>query len=414
MTDYFLLTQIIIIILLIAFSAFFSSSETALTALSESVLQKRISEGNIEALKTKKLLLKKEMVISAILLGNNLVNILSSALATNIFIKEFGSMGILYSTVTMTILIFVFAEVLPKIYAIRKADTLAIKVSPLIEFIVWFLTPINKIVHKFVKVIINIKNKNSSKLDMDRLRGAILLAGNEGGIMKDNKTMLEGVLDLESIDISEIMVHRSDVYSIDINKNKKYIIKNIIKSSFSRIPVWKDNPDNIIGILHVKDLLKLINLNKEFNIKTIVKKPWFVPEQTSLSSQLKAFREKKKQLAIVVDEYGTLQGLVTLEDILEEIVGQINDEHDEPSKEIISDKEGNKIVKGNVSIRDLNRIFNWKLPDEEAATIAGLLINHSKRIPQKGETFIIGSFIFSIVNRVGTRLTKIKVTKVKK
>ena len=189
MTDYFLLTQIIIIILLIASSAFFSSSETALTALSDSVLQKRISDGNVEAIKTKKLLLKKEMVISAILLGNNLVNILSSALATNIFVNEFGSLGILYSTITMTILIFVFAEVLPKIYAIRKADTLAITVSPVIAFIVWFLTPINNIVHRFVRIIINIKNKSSSKIDMDRLRGAILLAGNEGGIMKDNKTI---------------------------------------------------------------------------------------------------------------------------------------------------------------------------------------------------------------------------------
>ena len=414
MIEIVLLSQIIIIIILIVFSAIFSSSETALTSLSESVLQKRISEGELGAIKTKKLLSNKEMVISAILLGNNLVNILSSALATHIFVKHFGSIGILYSTLTLTAIIFIFAEVLPKIYAIRKADTLAIFITPFIAFIVWILTPINNIVHKLVKLIINIKRKNSKKMDMDRLRGAILLASKDGGMLKDNRVMLEGVLDLENIEISEIMIHRRDIFSLNIVKSKKNLINNIINSPYSRVPIWKKNSDNIIGILHVKDLLKTLGQEDNKKLIDIAQKPWFIPENTSLASQLKAFRDNKKQLALVIDEYGALQGLVTLEDILEEIVGQINDEHDQPLKNISSDKKGNTIVNGNVSIRDLNRIFNWDIPDEEASTIAGLIINVAKRIPQKGESFKIESYIITIISRSKTRLTKIKINKIRK
>ncbi len=412
MVDLLLLTQILIIIALIAFSAFFSSSETALTAMSESVLQKRISEGHIGALKTKKLLLRKEMVLSAILLGNNLVNILSSALATHLFVKNFGSIGVLYATFTMTAAIFILAEVLPKTYAITRADTLALRISPFVTFLVWFLTPINKLVNLLINFIIKIKRKNSKKEDMDRLRGAILLADKDGGMMRDNRVMLESVLDLSDIEISEIMVHRKDISSININKSKKSIVKLVTDSPYSRLPVWENNSDNIIGILHVKDLFRSINSKKQFTISSLLQKPWFVPEKTSLSSQLQEFREENQQLALVVDEYGTFLGIVTLEDILEEIVGQIYDEHDRPSNGINYDQDNNVLVAGNKSLRDINRYLDWNIPDEEASTIGGLIINVAQRIPQEGESFVIGSFLVMVVTRSKTRITSVRISKI--
>ena len=411
MYDYFLLYQLLTIIFLIILSAFFSSSETALTSTSEAILQKKVSEGNSKAFNTQKILQKKEVVISAILLGNNLVNILASALATNIFINIFGSIGILYSTLSMTTVIFVFAEVLPKIYAIRKSDKLLIFYTPFLKFVVWLLSPVNILVYKVIKYFVKYKNNNSKSLNLDRIRGAILIADKEGGMVKDNKYMLESILDLTDRDIGEVMVHRKDILSINKKNDKNKFLTLINNSPFSRFPIWENNSENIIGVVHVKDLLKLISINDNFKIDTILQEAWFIPETTSLLEQLNAFREKKKQMAFIVDEYGTLQGLVTLEDILEEIVGQIDDEYDLPSNNYKSDNDGSFTLSGNVTLRDINRLHNLKLPEEEASTVAGLIINISKRIPEKGESFVIEGYIFTIAARTRTRITKVDVKK---
>ena len=411
MYDYFLLYQLLIIVFLIILSAFFSSSETALTSTSEALLQKMVSEGSNKALNTQKILQKKEVVISAILLGNNLVNILASALATNIFIKVFGAIGILYSTLSMTSIIFVFAEVLPKIYAIRKSDKLLIFYTPYLKFVVWFLSPINLFVYKVIKYFVKYKNNSPKSLNLDRIRGAILIADQEGGMVKDNKYMLESILDLTDREIVEVMIHRKDILSLNKKLDRKAFLQLINNSPFSRFPIWEVNTENIIGVVHVKDLLKLLSATESFDINSIIQEPLFVPETTSLLEQLNAFREKQKQMAFIVDEYGVLQGLVTLEDILEEIVGQIDDEYDPPSSTYKSDNNGNFVVSGNVTLRDINRLHHLNFPEDEASTVAGLIINISKRIPEKGETFMIRGYMFTVIARTGTRITKVNISK---
>jgi len=411
MDDFSFYFQIFTIVILIIFSGFFSSSETALTSISESLLQKKVTEGDKKAHNTQILLKKKEMAISAILLGNNLVNILSSALATNILVKFFGTIGILYSTVSMTSIIFIFAEVLPKIYAIRKPDKLLIFYTPYLKSVIWFLSPVNHFVNIAIKYLVKNKNIESKSLGLDRIRGAILLADKEGRMIKDNKFMLESILDLNEREISQVMIHRKDIFSISKKENKALLLDTINKTPFSRIPIWDKNPENIIGVVLVKDLLRMLIKIKNINLEKIMQRPWFIPETTSLSSQLNAFREKQQQLAFVVDEYGVLQGLVTLEDILEEIVGQIEDEHDSPSIKHQSDNKGNIHVNGDVTIRDLNRLHNLKFPEEEASTIAGLVINLAKRIPEKGEHFFIKNYLLTITSRTKTRVTKVQIRK---
>jgi Mg2+/Co2+ transporter CorB len=310
----------------------------------------------------------------------------------------------------MTSLIFIFAEVLPKIYAIRKPDTLLIIYTPLLIFFVWLLSPINYLIQKLIDFLLNFKKIKSNNINLDRIRGAILLAAKEGEMIKDNRFMLESILDLKDREISEVMIHRKDIFSVNIDEKKEYFINLANKTPYSRFPVWKNNSENIIGVIYVKDLLRSL-LNNKFNIGKVLQEPWFIPETTSLLGQLNAFREKQKQMAFAVDEYGVLQGLVTLEDILEEIVGQIEDEHDYPSSSFTLDKNGNIYVTGNVSLRDLNRKFNFKLPESSASTIAGLIINTAKRIPETGESFIIKSLILTVISRSQTRITKILIKK---
>jgi len=411
MIDLYLLIQVIIILFLVVLSAFFSSSETAVTSISEPLLKKKIEENNVKAIKTHKLLKKREIAISAILLGNNLVNILSSALATNILIKLFGTIGILYSTLSMTSIIFIFAEVLPKIYAIRKPEKLLLYYTPLLFFFIWTLSPINNLVHRLIQYLVKIKKNKDKNINVDKIRGAILIADEEGEMIKDNRLMLESILDLKDREINEVMIHRKDILGVNKKETKEFFLDLATKTSFSRLPVWESNSENLIGMIHVKDLLRKLLDAKKFNIDEVIQEPWFIPETTSLLGQLNAFREKQKQMAFVVDEYGVLQGLVTLEDILEEIVGQIEDEHDSPSISSFEDKKGNIYVEGNVSLRDLNRKYNLKFPEDEVSTIAGLVINIAKRIPEKGESFLVNNSIINVISRNQTRITKVHIKK---
>lgn len=410
MAEAILVYQILSVIFLIFLSAFFSSSETAITSISEDVLQKKVEEKDYRSIRTQKLLKKKELVISGILLGNNLVNILASAIATNLFIKTFGTVGILYSTITMTTIIFIFAEVLPKIYAIRKAEKLLIFNTPYLNAVLYILYPINNVIHKMIHYLVKNKNQNMHNFDTDRIRGAILLADKAGNMLKDDKLMLESILDLKDREVDEVMIHRKDIFSLNINLPEKELIETLKKTNFSRLPVWEKNPENIVGVVLVKDLLKIIIKFKKISLKKILQKPLFIPETTNLLNQLNSFKEKKKHMAFVVDEYGVLQGLVTLEDILEEIVGQIEDEYD-VSNISQSDLGGNIYVRGNVSIRDLNRMYNLKFSEDIASTIAGLIINYAKRIPEIGEIFVIDNVTLTVSSRSKTRITKVQIQK---
>ncbi|MDG2001607.1 MAG: CNNM domain-containing protein [Alphaproteobacteria bacterium] len=405
-----MIIEIIGIFFLLLLSAFFSSSETAITRISDVKIYQWGENKNRKYIKAKELMKSREKVIGILLLGNNIVNILASALATSILIGLFGDKGIIYATLIMTTLIFIFSEVLPKTYAIRESEKLILYASPIIKIFIIILSPINFLVQNLVSSILNITNKETKNNDWKQnLRGAILLANNKGDVRKPDRIMLESILDLHEVKVSEIMTHRKNIEGINVSEHIDIIIDLALKSRFTRLPLWKDNTDNIIGTLHIKDLLRARNTNTNLQINEIMQKPQFISENTSLSEQLNNFKKETIQMAFVIDEYGDLQGLISLEDILEEIVGEIFDEFDKQiaGPEILSDKS--VVVDGAMTIRDLNRSMDWKLPDEEASTIAGLIIDVAQKLPSINETIEIEKFHFTVLERQRTRITKINI-----
>ena len=404
-----MIIEIIGIFFLLLLSGFFSSSETAITRISDVKIYQWSENKSSRYKRARELMKSREKIIGILLLGNNIVNILASALATSILIGLFGDKGIIYATLIMTALIFIFSEVLPKTYAIREPEKLVLYASPIIKIFTIILSPINFLVQRLVSSILNLANKETKNNDWrQNLRGAILLANNKGDVRKRDRIMLESILDLHEVKVSEIMNHRKNIEGININENIDMIIDFSLKSRFTRLPLWKENADNIIGTLHIKDLLRAKNSNNSIEINEIMQKPQFISENTSLSEQLNNFKKETIQMAFVIDEYGDLQGLITLEDILEEIVGEIFDEFDKQitGPEILEDKS--VIVDGAMTIRDLNKLMDWKLEDEEASTIAGLVIDVAQKLPSINETIKINNFNFTILERQRTRITKIK------
>ena len=405
-----MIIEIIVIFFLLLLSAFFSSSETAITKISDAKIHQWDEKKNKKIIKAKSLLKNREKVIGTLLLGNNIVNILASALATSILISVFGDKGIIYATVIMTSLIFIFAEVLPKTYAIRESEKLVIYSAPIIIFFTKILSPIIIVLQSLVSSILKIANKENSQSDWKQnLRGAILLANNQGNVRKYDRVMLESILDLHEVKVSEIMTHRKNIESLHILDNIDNITHLALKSRFTRLPLWKGNTDNIIGTLHIKDLLRAKNIDNKIDINILMQKPLFISDNTSLSEQLNKFKKETNQMAFVIDEYGDIQGLITLEDVLEEIVGEIFDEFDKQILEpnILEDKS--VTVDGAMTIRDLNRLTDWDLSDDEASTIAGLVIDVAQKLPKINETIKIENFYFKILERQRTRLTKINI-----
>ena len=405
-----MIIEIIGIFFLLLLSGFFSSSETAITRISDVKIYQWSENKSSRYKRARELMKSREKIIGILLLGNNIVNILASALATSILIGLFGDKGIIYATLIMTALIFIFSEVLPKTYAIREPEKLVLYASAIIKIFTIILSPINFLVQRLVSSILNLANKETKNNDWrQNLRGAILLANNKGDVRKRDRIMLESILDLHEVKVSEIMTHRKNIEGININENIDMIIDLSLKSRFTRLPLWKENADNIIGTLHIKDLLRAKNINNAIEINEIMQKPQFISENTSLSEQLNNFKKETIQMAFVIDEYGDLQGLITLEDILEEIVGEIFDEFDKQitGPEILKDKS--VIVDGAMTIRDLNKLMDWKLEDEEASTIAGLVIDVAQKLPSINETIKIDNFNFTILERQRTRITKINI-----
>jgi Mg2+/Co2+ transporter CorB len=404
---------------LIIISAFFSGSETALTAASKARMHALEQDGNKRAHIVNALLSARERMIGALLLGNNLVNIAASALATSVFLSLFGEAGVVYATIVMTVIVVLFAEVLPKTWAINNPERFALAVSPVIRGLVYVLAPITAAMQYLVRHALRLFGISvSDEADVlsahEELRGAIELHLKEGGVVKLDRDMLGGVLDLRELEVSDIMVHRTHMDTIDADLPPAEIVDAALRSSHTRLPLWQGESDNIIGILHVKTLLSGIrdangDMNK-MDVKSLVTPPWFVPESTPVKNQLNAFLKRKAHFAIVVDEYGEVMGLVTLEDILEEIVGEITDETDIARIAARPQPDGSVIVEGSVPIRDLNRLMDWNIPDEEATTIAGLVIHEAQTIPDAGQAFTFHGFRFEVLRRQKNRLTSLRVT----
>jgi len=418
--DAYILLSIAAIAVLLLLSAFFSGSETALTAASRAQMHSLQKAGNRRAVLVGRLTRRRDRLIGALLIGNNLVNILASALATGVLITIFGDAGVAVATVVMTTLVLIFAEVLPKTYAIYNPNRFALTVAPVVSPLVTLLGPVIRVVQLIVALTlrlfgIRIEGRGRLVSPFEELRGAVDLHTREGRMVKSDRDMLGGVLDLPDVQVSDIMVHRSNMVMIDANQPNARIIEAAFDSPYTRVPLWRDNPENIVGILHAKDLLRAIRKHPtdhaEIDVVGLSRAPWFVPETTTLIEQLNAFRERREHFALVVDEYGALMGLVTLEDILEEIVGEIVDEHDEIVAEAVRQQpDGSLIVDGTVTLRDLNRFCDWDLPDEEAATIAGLVIHEARRIPDVGERFVFHGMRFEVMRRHRNQITTLKIT----
>ncbi|MFZ3032708.1 MAG: HlyC/CorC family transporter [Parvibaculum sp.] len=410
---------IALIAILIALSGFFSGSETALTAASRARMNRLAEEKDKRAALVLKLTDDLERLIGALLLGNNLVNILASALATSVFLKLFGDAGVVYATLVMTALVVIFAEVMPKTYAITNTDRFALAVAPILRVIIWVFAPITMTVQWIVRGMLRIVGVDVSETanvlsPHEELRGAINLHHREGGVIKRDRDMLGGILDLADLDVSDIMVHRKNMTMLDASSSNEEIVSEVLASQHTRMPLWKGEPDNIVGVLHSKDLLRAMASvgwkPDAIKILNVAAEPWFIPDTTPLQAQLNAFLRRKTHFALVVDEYGGLMGLITLEDILEEIVGDISDEHDIDRARIRIQADGSVIVTGSLPIRDLNRALDWSLPDDEATTIAGLVIHEARAIPEVGQAFNFHGAKFEILRRQRNQLAVLRVT----
>ena len=408
------------IFVLLIFSAFFSGTETALTGSSRPLMHQLEQNGNTQAGLVNRLHEQKGRLIGTILIGNNLVNILASALATSISIAAFGEAGIAYATIIMTILVVMFSEILPKTYALQNADRVALKVAPFIRPIIFLFSPFTAATSFITRITflvfgIKLHNKDGFVTGVEELRGAIELHKGDHGAVKSERAMLRSVLDLAEVEVGEIMVHRNTITMINADDKPEEIVSQVLASPYTRLPLWQEDPDNIVGIVHAKELLRALQQQTgktaELNILNLLTDPWFIPETTHLIDQLQAFRERYEHFAFVVDEYGSLMGVVTLEDILEEIVGDISDEHDIRISGLRKHADGSYVVDGKFTIRDLNRQLDWNLPDEEAATVAGLIIHESRRIPEVGQTFLFYGVRFEVLRRKRNQIISVRVMK---
>ena len=411
---------------LLVLSAFFSGSETALTAASRGKLRAQADRGSKGAERALRMTEDSERLIGSVLLGNNVVNILATSLATALFTRLFGESGVALATLVMTLLVLIFAEVLPKTYAITNAEKTAARVSPVIAVVIFLFSPIVGAVRILVRGVLRlfgVQTDPDSKIlsAREEIAGAITLGHSEGAVEKEHRDRLLGALDLHERMVEEIMLHRSKIEMINADATPEEILSQALQSPHTRLPVYRGETENIIGVIHAKDLLRAMDgLTRgenakgieNFRITDVVMKPYFVPDTTTLDEQMRQFLRRKTHFALVVDEYGALRGLITLEDILEEIVGEITDEFDvDEAPQLKPGPDGHFLIDGAMTIRDFNRATDWSLPDEEANTVAGLVIHEAQTIPVIGQAFSFHGFRFEVVARENNRLTQIKIRK---
>ena len=414
------------IVALLVLSAFFSGSETALTAASRGKLRARADRGDKGAERALAVTRDSERLIGSVLLGNNLVNILAASLATSMFTRLFGDSGVALATLVMTLLVLIFAEVLPKTYAISNPETAAARVAGPIAVVVRVFAPAVGFVRMITRAILRLfgmrVDPESSVLAVhEEITGALTLGHSEGTVEKEHRDRLLGALDLGERTVEEIMLHRSQIEMIDADLPAQEVLERCLESPYTRLPLYREAPENIVGIIHAKDLSRAMykvqaehsgagNPFDGFDVMKVATKPYFIPETTSLDDQMREFLRRRTHFALVVDEYGTLQGLITLEDILEEIVGEIVDEHDlEEEADLERAPDGSLIVDGAMTIRDLNRACDWNLPDEEANTIAGLVIHEAQTIPAEGQVFSFHGYRFEVLGREANRITRLRI-----
>lgn len=411
---------------LLCLSAFFSGSETALTAASRGKLRAQADKGSRGAATALAVKEDDERMIGALLLGNNIVNITAASLATAL-LARFGATGVAIATLVMTALVLVFGEVLPKTLAITIPEAAAARVAPAIRLLIWLFGPVISLVQWLVGGVLALFGVRTEPgrhvLSVhEEIAGAIALGHSAGAMEKEDRDRLLGALDLSRRMVSEIMKHRSQIEMVDADLAPTEIVAQVLASPHTRLPVYRGSDDNILGVIHAKELLRAMDrllragqgdwaALRDLDVLEIAMPPYFIPETTPLDEQMRQFLRRHTHFALVVDEYGALQGLITLEDILEEIVGEITDEFDVREEQSIEPQaEGGYLVDGTLAIRTLNRALDWNLPDAEANTVAGLVIHAARMIPDLGGAYDLHGFRFEVVAKDGNRLTRLRVT----
>jgi Mg2+/Co2+ transporter CorB len=406
------------ILLCLLISAFYSASETALTASSRAAMLRLEKQGNRDAGIVNRLMATRERLLGAILFGNNLTNITASTLATGVLLEIFGKTGVLYATLVMTVLIFVVAEVLPKTAAFNMPDRMALAVAKPVESTVRLFAPVLRSVEWLVRLILRGLGMPVGKIQSilspdEELRGAVDLMHHAGVVEKLDRDMMGGLLDLRELTVSDVMVHRTKMVMLDADEPPRDIIDAVLAAGVTRLPLWRGSPDNVIGVLHAKEVWRALHAARgdvaKLDIAALARPPWYVPDTMPLAEQLKAFRHRKTPFALVVDEYGELEGLVTLQDIVAEIVGDITDEHDIAVPGVRPLPDGSVNVDGAVPVRDLNRAMDWNIPDDEATTIAGVVIHEARSIPEPGQSFTFHGFRFHVLRKTRNRITALRV-----
>ncbi|HWF76930.1 MAG TPA: HlyC/CorC family transporter [Caulobacteraceae bacterium] len=408
-----------LILAILAVSAVFSAAETALTGASRGRMHQLERDGDHAAARVNRLISDQETMIGAVLIGYNVLNILSSALATEFITGVVpGAWGVAIATGIMTVLVVVFVEVLPKTLAIVRADDVARALSGPMLVVVRVLGPVIYAIQWIVRRTLGMFGV---RLDMgadvlaahEEIRGAVEYHHAEGAVESRDRNMLGGVLDLGELTVGDVMVHRRQIAMLNAADTPREIVAEALKSPHTRLPLYRGEPENVVGVLHAKDLARAISAVDSIDnldIGAICSPPWFVPESAHLKDQLNTFLKQRAHFALVVDEYGALQGLVTLEDILEEIVGEIEDEHDQTIIGVKPQPDGSVIVDGDVGVRELNRALGWELPDEHAVSVAGLVIHEAQAIPEVGQAFIFHDHRFQVLRRQRNQITSLRIT----
>ena len=413
--------QLLLLLVLLFCSAFFSGSETAITAASRARIYALASQGDRRAALVEKMHSQMERVISMILLGNTFVNNFAASITTLIFATYFGTEGgvVVAAPIAITAAIFIFSEVLPKTYAVNNAERVSTALAPALSFLVRISYPLTHLTQIIINSMlgvfgVKVEREPGAEESIEELRGAIDLHSESAEEIREAGAMLHSILDLDEVPVSDIMVHRRSVTMIDADLPPDELVREVLECQHTRVPLWRGEPDNIIGVLHAKGLLRALRNNdwklEGLDIIGLCAKPWFIPDSTTLLKQLEAFRQRREHFAIVVDEYGALMGVVTLEDIIEEIVGDIADEHDTKVEGVVKEEDGSFIVDGGVTLRDLNREYDWDLPDEEASTLAGLVLHEARQIPIPGQVFSFYGLRFEILDRQRNQIRRIRVT----
>ena len=408
----------LVAIILALLSGLFAASETAITAASRARMHQLELNGDRGARRVNALLDQREKLIGSLLLGNNLINTLAAAIVTSLLAAPFGEFGVAIATGVTTIIVLIFAEVLPKTYAIAYPDEVALRIAPVARFFMIILSPIVSTVQWIVNSTLRLlgvtkRGAPDAYAAHEEIRGAVEMHAEGGAVETDVRDRLRGALDLSNLTIADVMIHRKSIKMIDIDLPAREIIAIAQASSHTRLPLYKDNPENIVGILHARDLLRAIAEHGRdgFDVNEVKRDAWFTPVTTAAEDQLAEFLRRREHFALVVDEYGALMGLVTLEDIIEEIVGDIKDEHDISAQGVRPQPDGAVNVDGTVPIRDLNRVMNWDLPDEDAVTVAGLVIHEAQAIPDPGQRFAFHGYRFQVLRKQRNQITALRVEK---